>query len=204
MRAILWRQDPSVQYLFRRPDTPEVSGPSEGRRTALATPFERARSTRRLLVGGRLLLSLWAIGLGPADITDVVCPKRTGPSSLGFALLVASFAIGGVAGAMATPHLSARFGTSRVLLLPAALTAGTAVAAGAASSGPTAGACIAPVWSIQAEHVVRRGWRRSQAIARAVPYRSVTCTVASSGSPQVSGLAKRNSLPCFGRRPPWG
>jgi hypothetical protein len=109
----------------------------------LATPFERARSTRRLLVGGRLLLSLWAIGLSPADITDVVCPKHTGLSSLGFALLVASFAIGGVAGAMATPRLSARFGTSRVLRLTAALTAGTAVAAGAASSGPTAGACIA-------------------------------------------------------------
>lgn len=94
-----------------------------GGRAALATPFERARSTRRLLVGGRLLLSLWAIGLSPADITDVVFPKRTGLSSLGFAMLVASFTIGGVAGAMATPRLSARFGTSRVLRLTAALTA---------------------------------------------------------------------------------
>lgn len=61
-----------------------------------------------------------------------------------------------------------------------------------------------PSLSIQAERVVSRGWMRSQAIARAVPYRSVTCTVAVFGSPQVSGLAKRNSLPCLGGRPPWG
>lgn len=47
-----------------------------------------------------------------------------------------------------------------------------------------------PVWSIQGERVVRRGWIRSQAIARVVPYRSVTCVVAAPGSPQVSGLAK--------------
>lgn len=41
---------------------------------------------------------------------------------------------------------------------------------------------------------------RSQAIARVVPYRSVTCVVTASGWPQVSGLAKRNSLPCLGDR----
>lgn len=44
------------------------------------------------------------------------------------------------------------------------------------------------------------GWMRSQAIARVVPYRSVTCVVTASGWPQVSGLAKRNSLPCLGDR----
>lgn len=47
-----------------------------------------------------------------------------------------------------------------------------------------------PVWSIQAERMVRRGRMRSQAIARSVPYRSVTCAVAASGSPQVSGEAE--------------
>ncbi|WP_412521340.1 hypothetical protein [Actinomadura madurae] len=31
---------------------------------------------------------------------------------------------------------------------------------------------------------------------------SLTVVIAASG--QVSGLAKRNSLPCFGGRPPWG
>lgn len=45
---------------------------------------------------------------------------------------------------------------------------------------------------------------RSQAIARAVPYRSVTCTGAASGLPQVSGRAKRNSVSCLGGRPPCG
>ncbi|MEU8976742.1 MFS transporter [Streptomyces monashensis] len=48
-----------------------------------------------------------------------------GLTSTGFAFLVASFAIGGVAGAMATPRLRARFGTSSVQPLTAAATAGT-------------------------------------------------------------------------------
>lgn len=54
-----------------------------------------------------------------------------------------------------------------------------------------------PVRSTYAERVVRRGGMRPQAIVRAVPYLSVTCMVAASGSPQVSGLAKRNSVPCL-------
>ena len=51
-----------------------------------------------------------------------------------------------------------------------------------------------PSWPIPAERVVSRGWIRSQAMACTVLQRSVTCVVATSGSPQVPGLAKRNSL----------
>ncbi|MFD9004177.1 MFS transporter [Streptomyces sp. NPDC059582] len=83
------------------------------------------------------------VGGGLIAILVLYARQILGLTSLGFALLVASFAIGGVAGAMATPRLSGRFGTPRVLRLTAAATAGTAVAAGAASSGLAAGACIA-------------------------------------------------------------
>ncbi|GGW12263.1 hypothetical protein GCM10018980_03590 [Streptomyces capoamus] len=69
--------------------------------------------------------------------------QTLGLTGFGFALLVACFAIGGVAGAMGTPRVTARFGGPRVLRLTAAVTAGTAVAAGAAPSGLVAGACIA-------------------------------------------------------------
>ncbi|WP_345656554.1 MFS transporter [Streptomyces siamensis] len=84
------------------------------------------------LVGGGLIAILVLYARQILDLT-----------SIGFAFLVASFAIGGVAGAMATPRLCARFGTSWVLRLSAAATAGTAVAAGATSSGLIAGVCIA-------------------------------------------------------------
>jgi MFS family permease len=83
------------------------------------------------------------VGGGLIAILVLYARHTLGLTNLGFALLVASFAIGGVAGAMATPRLSARYGPSRVLRLTAAITAGTAVAAGAASSGLIAGACIA-------------------------------------------------------------
>lgn len=83
------------------------------------------------------------VGGGLIAILVLYARQVLGLTSIGFALLVASFAIGGVAGAMATPRLSVRFGTPRVLRLTAAATAGTAVAAGAASSGLIAGACIA-------------------------------------------------------------
>src|ERR1022692_2723240 len=45
-----------------------------------------------------------------------------------------------------------------------------------------------PSWPVQAGRVVSRGWIRSRAIACAVPYRPVTCTVSASGSPRVCGL----------------
>ncbi|MEW2624320.1 MFS transporter [Streptomyces sp. NPDC048106] len=83
------------------------------------------------------------VGGGLIAILVLYARQTLGLNSLGFALLVASFAVGGVAGAMATPRLSARYGTPRVLRLAAAAPAGTAVAADAASSGLIAGACIA-------------------------------------------------------------
>jgi MFS family permease len=83
------------------------------------------------------------VGGGLIAVLVLYARQILGLTSIGFAFLVASFAIGGVAGATATPRLNARFGTPRVLRLTAAATAGTAVAAGAASSGLIAGACIA-------------------------------------------------------------
>ncbi|MFE2937035.1 MFS transporter [Streptomyces sp. NPDC059278] len=69
--------------------------------------------------------------------------QTLGLSNLGFALLVASFALGGVAGATSTPRLTARFGAPRVLKLTAAGTAVAAVVAGTATTGPMAGMGIA-------------------------------------------------------------
>lgn len=96
------------------------------------------------------------VGGGLIAILVLYARQTLGLSALGFALLVASFAIGGVAGAMATPGLSARYGSPRVLRLAAAVTALTAVGAGAASSGLVAGLCIAVygaanlAWSVTA------------------------------------------------------
>lgn len=79
-----------------------------------------------------------------------------GLGSLGFAFLIASFALGGMAGAAATSRLTARFGNDRVLRLAAATTAIAAMGAGVTASGLVAGACIALygatslVWNITA------------------------------------------------------
>ncbi|NUR59870.1 MAG: MFS transporter [Catenulispora sp.] len=82
--------------------------------------------------------------------------------SLGFALLIASFAVGGMAGAAATPGLTSRFGSRPVLTVTAAATALASAAAGAATSGPAAGAAIAAfgaanlAWSITAVSLRQR------------------------------------------------
>ncbi|MFE9024346.1 MFS transporter [Streptomyces sp. NPDC007808] len=83
------------------------------------------------------------VGGGLIAILVLYAQRILGLSSLGFAFLVAAFALGGVAGAMATPRLNSRFGTPRVLRLTAAATAVAAAAAGTASSGLVAAACIA-------------------------------------------------------------
>ncbi|MFJ5219345.1 MFS transporter [Streptomyces sp. NPDC088354] len=69
--------------------------------------------------------------------------QTLGLSNLGFALLVASFALGGVAGATSTPRLTAHFGAPRLLKLTTAGTAIAAAIAGTATSGPIAGMGIA-------------------------------------------------------------
>ncbi|MEW2521343.1 MFS transporter [Actinacidiphila alni] len=66
-----------------------------------------------------------------------------GLGDLGFALLVAAFAVGGIAGAAATPRLSARFGEPRLLRATTLGSALAAVGAAAAPGGPAAGAAIA-------------------------------------------------------------
>ncbi|MEV6162769.1 MFS transporter [Streptomyces sp. NPDC052052] len=83
------------------------------------------------------------VGAGLIAILVLYARQVLGLGSLGFALLVASFALGGVAGAAGTPRLTARFGNQRVLKLTAAGTAIAAAAAGLAQSGPMAAACIA-------------------------------------------------------------
>ncbi|MFB7668909.1 MFS transporter [Kitasatospora sp. NPDC056138] len=66
-----------------------------------------------------------------------------GLNNLGFALLLASFALGGVAGATATPRLTARFGSPRILKLTAAGAAIASIGAGSATSAVAAGLFIA-------------------------------------------------------------
>lgn len=66
-----------------------------------------------------------------------------GLGSLGFGLLVACFALGGVAGAMAAPALTARFGAARILKLTVVGSALAVAAAGGAGSGVTAGLFVA-------------------------------------------------------------
>jgi MFS family permease len=83
------------------------------------------------------------VGAGLIAILVLYARQVLGLSSLAFALLVASFALGGVAGAAGTPRLTARFGNQRVLRLTAAGTAIAAAAAGIANSGLVAAACIA-------------------------------------------------------------
>jgi MFS family permease len=66
-----------------------------------------------------------------------------GLTGMGFALLVAVFAIGGIAGATATPRLTARYGPPRILQLATVGIALAAAAVGSATSGLVAGLFIA-------------------------------------------------------------
>jgi MFS family permease len=93
----------------------------------------------------------------------VLYARRTlGLGSLGFALLIASFAVGGMAGGAVTPRLTSRFGSQRVLVAAAVASAVAAAAAGAAASGLMAGAAIAVfgaanlAWSITAVSLRQR------------------------------------------------
>lgn len=119
----------------------------------------RHRLLRRLcLVAGVTNL------VGAALIAVLVLYARhtLGLGSLGFALLIASFAVGGMAGAAATDRLTGRFSSRRVLTTTTAVTACAATAAGAATSGWTAGAAIAVfgaanlAWSITAVSLRQR------------------------------------------------
>lgn len=107
---------------------------------------EGVRRLRRHRLLRRLCLASGITGLvggGLIAILVLYARQALGLGNLGFALLVASFALGGVAGAISTPRLTARFGAPRVLELTAVVMAVATAAAGAATSGPAAGLCIA-------------------------------------------------------------
>jgi len=123
---------------------------------AQATPTSLAGLRRdtgegvRWLWRHRLLRRLCLVA-GAASLVDggliavlVLYARHTlGLTSMGFALMVAAFAVGGIAGATATPRLTARYGPPRVLTLATLGTGIAAAAAGAATSGIAAGLFIA-------------------------------------------------------------
>jgi MFS family permease len=83
------------------------------------------------------------VGGGLIAILVLYARHALGLTSMGYAFLVAAFAIGGIAGATATPRLTALFGSPRILKLATAGTAIAAVAVGCATSGLVAGLFIA-------------------------------------------------------------
>lgn len=104
----------------------------------------------RWLVRNRVLRRLCVVsavsnlvGGGLIAILVLYARRTLGLHDLGFALLVAAFAVGGIAGAAVTPRLTARIGAGRLLRLATLGTALVAVATGAAGSGPVAAVCIA-------------------------------------------------------------
>lgn len=100
----------------------------------------RHRLLRRLcLISGITNL----VGAGLIAVLVLYARQTLGLGSLGFALLIASFAVGGMAGAAGTPRLTSRFGSQHVLRFTAVATAFAAAAAGAATSGLIAGVAIA-------------------------------------------------------------
>ncbi len=111
----------------------------------------RHRRLRRLcLVTG----AANAVGTGLVAILVLYAGRLLGLDGLGFALLVASYAVGGVLGATVTPRLTSRFGPARVLRPATPAAALTVVGAGSATSGAVAGLCVAGygaaslVWSV--------------------------------------------------------
>ncbi|MYS84980.1 MFS transporter [Streptomyces sp. SID5474] len=83
------------------------------------------------------------VGGGLIAILVLYAQRILGLGNLGFALLIASFALGGVLGALSTPAVTARFGAARILRPAAAGTALAAVVVGSATSGPVAALGIA-------------------------------------------------------------
>lgn len=127
----------------RRPAPPAPSGE---RSRLLGDMAQGLRWLRREPLLRRLCLASGIANLvdgGLIAILVLYARRILGVTGLGFGLLIATFAIGGVAGAMLTPRLGAHWGAPCVLRLTAAVTAVAAVAAGAASSGLVAGAAIA-------------------------------------------------------------
>lgn len=100
----------------------------------------RQRLLRRLcLIAGVTDL----VGAGLIAILVLYARRSLGLGDVGYALLVAAFAVGGIAGATLTPRLSTAIGPSRLLRLSTWGTAAAALGTGIAPTGPVAGLCIA-------------------------------------------------------------
>ncbi|MEZ0065166.1 MFS family permease [Streptacidiphilus sp. MAP12-20] len=83
------------------------------------------------------------VGIGLIAILVLYARHTLGLSGLGYALLTASFAIGGVSGALLAPRLAARIGAPRLLRISLLGVVAAAVGAGLARNGLTAGAAVA-------------------------------------------------------------
>ncbi|MER5636711.1 MFS transporter [Kitasatospora sp. NPDC002227] len=83
------------------------------------------------------------VGGGLTAILVVYAHQALGLGELGFSLLVAAFALGGVSGALVTPRLAARYSTPALLRTTLLVTALVAAATGAVNSGAAAAACVA-------------------------------------------------------------
>ncbi|MFI6585304.1 MFS transporter [Embleya sp. NPDC050493] len=96
------------------------------------------------------------VGGGLIAILVLYAQRTLGLGDLGFALLIASFAVGGVLGALSTPVATARYGAVRILRTSVVGTAFAAVVVGSATSGPVAALGIAMygagslAWSVTA------------------------------------------------------
>ena len=96
------------------------------------------------------------VEIGLVAILVLYARRTLGLSSLGFALLIAAFAVGGVVGAAWTTRLTARLGAPTVIRLATLGTAVAAAGAGVATWGPVAGVCLAAygaanlVWAVSA------------------------------------------------------
>ncbi|GAA2144253.1 MFS transporter [Kitasatospora kazusensis] len=140
-----------------RPAVSSSAVSSSGAST-LGLPAAPARSTlRRDMAEGvrwlwrhRLLRRLCAVsaasnlvGAGLIAILVLYAREALGLRPFGFGLLVAAFAVGGLAGTALTQALAARLGTGRTLRLAVLVSAVAAVGAGTAHSGVAAGCFIA-------------------------------------------------------------
>ena len=136
----------TVIRLLRGDFRPRHDARAEARRSLRRDTAEgvrwlwRHRLLRRLcLIAGVTDL----VGGGLIAILVLYARGSLGLGSLGYALLVAAFAVGGIAGAALTPRLSTALGPARLLKVATWGTAAAALGAGSAPTGLTSGLCIA-------------------------------------------------------------
>jgi len=144
------------------------------------------------------------VGGGLIAILVLYARHALGLTGMGFALLVAVFAIGGIAGATATPRLTARYGPPRILKFATVGIALAAAAVGSATSGLIAGLFIAVygaanlVWNVTAVSL-RQSLVPTELLGRVtMAYQMIT------GSAEALGAAAAGlSAHAFGLRAPF-